>query len=641
MRTSTINYRVADFLKRHPPFDSLDEAERLTLASHGRVKMHERGEALFRQGGEPGGYILVIQQGTVRLVNEAGDGEHLHDILGAGDLLGIGPFLGRDTYQYTARAATDVVLYCLRSEDFEQVMATHPDVARYLKATASVRAGDAVSGAAANTDTTERRRLGVDQAGLPEAVVRGRLLTCRAETPIARAARQMAEGGHDALVVVDGQGLGVGLVTTDDLRDQVATARVSPQARVDAIMRAVPATALPGGQVGDYLLPMMQTGDGLVTITRDGTADTPVEGLVTSRDLVVRYGTDPAGLAHELRRAPSFAELATLHQRIRSLIAEQLTDTAAMGWLLPAVSELQRALIQRVVELATLDAAAEGLAPLGLETCWLRFGTAARAELLTVHDLDCGLVYADPPEAEVREASSQAEQLGRRVAAGLRASGFVFSPGARVLSEPAWCQPLSVWKSRYAAWIRDPILQQIYTARARFDLQPVSHRSPLLEALRAHMAAELGATETFIPVLANDTLAKQPPLTFFEGLVVDDEERQMAHLDIVASALQPLTDVGRVIALDRGAVETTSTWQRLELAARHHAQHRTALGEAAEAFRIGLLHRARAGLRDGHDGTLIDPASLTGYERTVLKSVFRAVAALLELAEQHYLRPLG
>jgi len=27
MRTSTINYRVADFLKQHPPFDGLDEDE--------------------------------------------------------------------------------------------------------------------------------------------------------------------------------------------------------------------------------------------------------------------------------------------------------------------------------------------------------------------------------------------------------------------------------------------------------------------------------------------------------------------------------------------------------------------------------------------------------------------------------------
>ena len=107
---------------------------------------------------------------------------------------------------------------------------------------------------------------------------------------------------------------------------------------------------------------MMRVGDDLVAITSDGTRDTPVEGLVTSHDLAVRRGTAPAGLASELRRAPSCADLAALHQRIRSLIVEHLTDAGALGWLLPAVSELQRALVQRVVELATHECAAAGMA---------------------------------------------------------------------------------------------------------------------------------------------------------------------------------------------------------------------------------------------------------------------------------------
>ena len=640
MRTSTINYRVADFLKRYSPFEFLDEAELLELASHGRVKMHERGEALFREGREPGPYVFVIQQGTVRLVNETDEGEELRDILGAGDLLGVGRFLGRDTYRHTARAATDVVLYCLHAGDVERLIATHEEVARYLEATASVRGQHSAAEQTAR-EASQRRRFWVDQTGPSETVTTSRLLTCSPETAISSAACQMAKAGSDVLVVVDPQGLPQGLVTTNELRDHVATAQVSPQVCVDAIMRAAPATVRAGRRVGDYLLPMMRAGDALVAVTADGTPGTPVEGLVTSRDLVVRYGTDPAGLAHELRRAPSFAELASLHQRIRSLIVEQLTGTGTMGWLLPAVSELQRALVQRVVELATAECAAEGLAPFDFDTCWLQFGNAGRQELLTVHDLDCGLIYANPPEAAAPRVREQVDVLGRRVGAGLRAAGFVFSPGARVVSNPAWCQPLSVWKNRYAGWIRDPVRQRIYAARALFDLRGISDQSPMLDMLRRHIATELSGNDAFIPVLANDTLAKQPPLTFFQGLVVDDEEKKTAHLDMVRSALQPLTDVGRVFALDRVAVETTSTWRRLEQAGEHDPEHRALLDEAAEAFRIALLHRAQAGLRDGHDGALVDPASLTSYEQTVLKSVFHAVSALLEVTEHRYLESGG
>ena len=640
MRTSTINYRVADFLKRYLPFEFLDEAELLDLASHGRVKMHERGEAVFWEGRAPGPYVFVIQQGTVRLVNKTAEGEELRDILGAGDILGVGRLLGRDTYRHTARAATDVGLYCLRASDVERLIASNAEVARYLEATASVRGKHSAVEQTAS-EIGQRRRFWVDQTGPSEAVTTNRLLTCSPATSIEAAARQMAEGGSDALVVVDRRGLLLGLVTTNELRDHVATAQVSPQARVDAIMRAVPATVLPDGRVGDYLLPMIRTGDELVALTTDGTPGTPVEGLVTSRDLVVRYGTDPAGLARALRRAPSFTELASLHQRIRSLIVEQLTGTGTMGWLLPAVSELQRALVQRVVELATAECAAEGQAPFDFDTCWLQFGNAGRQELLTVHDLDCGLLYADPPEAGALRVREHVEVLCQRVGAGLRAAGFVFSPGARVVSNPAWCQPLSVWKDRYTGWIRDPVRQQIYAARALFDLRGISDQSPMLEMLRRHIATELSRNDAFIPVLANDTLAKQPPLTFFQGLVVDTNEKKTAHLDIVRSALQPLTDVGRVFALDRVAVETTSTWRRLEQAGEHHPEHRALLEEAAEGFRIALFHRGQAGLRDGHDGALVDPTSLTSYEQTVLKSVFRTVGALLELTEHRYLESRG
>ena len=80
MRTSTINYRVADFLKRFPPFEFLDDGELLELASHGRVRMHQRGEALFWEGREPGPFVFVIQQGTVRLVNDTDDGEEAIDL---------------------------------------------------------------------------------------------------------------------------------------------------------------------------------------------------------------------------------------------------------------------------------------------------------------------------------------------------------------------------------------------------------------------------------------------------------------------------------------------------------------------------------------------------------------------------------
>src|SRR5688500_12027561 len=49
VNTSVIQYRVADFLKRYAPFDSLPDQDLLDLAGSGRVKFHESEEYVYQQ----------------------------------------------------------------------------------------------------------------------------------------------------------------------------------------------------------------------------------------------------------------------------------------------------------------------------------------------------------------------------------------------------------------------------------------------------------------------------------------------------------------------------------------------------------------------------------------------------------------
>src|SRR5260370_21822479 len=84
MKTSVIRQRVADFLKRHAPFDALDEQDLLDLAGSGKVKFHESEEYIFRQGDPKGQFVWTIQQGRVELIEENPSGELLRDVLGEG-----------------------------------------------------------------------------------------------------------------------------------------------------------------------------------------------------------------------------------------------------------------------------------------------------------------------------------------------------------------------------------------------------------------------------------------------------------------------------------------------------------------------------------------------------------------------------
>ncbi len=74
----------------------------------------------------------------MELLEENPSGELLRDVLGEGDLLGLERFAGDGTCQYSARTASDVILYGVAAPLFESTVERYPAVRRYLAANFSV-----------------------------------------------------------------------------------------------------------------------------------------------------------------------------------------------------------------------------------------------------------------------------------------------------------------------------------------------------------------------------------------------------------------------------------------------------------------------------------------------------------------------
>ena len=128
MNTSVIRHRVADFLKQYPPFDSLEEEDLLQLAGGGRVKFHESEEFVYRLGDIRGKFVWIVQQGAVHLLKGDPEQGNLHDVLEPGELFGLDFFASGGPYLYSARTATDVILYAIDASHFENLVMRHPAV---------------------------------------------------------------------------------------------------------------------------------------------------------------------------------------------------------------------------------------------------------------------------------------------------------------------------------------------------------------------------------------------------------------------------------------------------------------------------------------------------------------------------------
>ncbi len=639
MKTASIAYRVADFLRRHPPFQYLDESELLELVAGGRVLFHEDGELVFERGQKRRPYVYVIQQGVVRLVDydDSGAKEVLRDVRGEGDLLGVGRYLGIAEHTYTARTETDVILYALPAALLWEQIKRHSRASHFLAAYFTVAiAPSELDGGPARADERRLGRRPVDWMAKrveepPWAV------TCGLETPVRAVAASLADQPPGAAaVIVDSEGAPRGLIATRALSDRVASGELALDAPAAQLMSPVIGTLPAGLPAGAYLTRMLELQVEHLVLTEDGSGQGQVVSVLARRDLTRIEAAAPLAIVEDMSRAGGIYELSRLLDQGQTFIAGGLTDAAAMRWLAPMATALYAAVLRRVVVLVEGALVAEGHEIPDLKHCWVFFGTAGRGELTTLYDLDHGLIYDEPEPDQRRVARSYFLELGRRVSAALSACGFVSTAKGIVSGHPSACRSINEWEIGFSHWIQEPIESCVYRATSFFDLRPVHGDCTLVSRLQQHIHREKDRGAGFVPLLVADSMANLPPLTFFRGLVVDDDGRYTETLDLQRATLQPVVDLARALALDAGIEQPVGTLERLQALTPEDEAAQSLVDEAIAAFRNALFYRTRAGLTAHSDGSQVEPSNLTRLEQNLLKSGFRTVLQLMEYTGKRY-----
>lgn len=640
MKTATIAWRVADFLRRYPPFQYMEDGELLELVADGRVLFHEDGEYVFEQGAKRDSRIFVIQQGVVRLVENAPDGgETLRDVRGEGDLLGMGRYLGIDEHICSARTETECILYALDADRFWTLVKRHPRASRFL----AVYFSATMTPPGLEPRPELRARVETPRIGhrpldwMSHALPPRPPPTCSPTTPLREAANRLASTGAEVLAVIDGAGKPLGVITPRLLSDRVATGKLSPDAPARLLMQPVLAVAAPGAPVGRYMTAMLQEQSDHLVLTRDGSTASALLGVIGRRDLACAEGAAPLMICDQMARADHIGALVRLRQEGEAALAAGLTGPDAMRWLAPIAGAFHASVLRRVVALVEGALAAEGHGGPDLDHCWVFFGCAARHELLTRHDLDHGLVYDAAGTPNQRKAArAYYLELGRRVSAGLAACGYATSTKAIVAGHPSACRSVTDWERAFSQWISDPVERSVYRATSFFDMRPIHGDCRLVDRLEHHIHGEESRYPGFVPLLVGDSMANLPPLTFFRGLVIDDEGTYREVLDLQRATLQPVADIARALALDCRLYQATATLERLRALAPEDDEAAVLIEETATAFSTALYHRARTGYSTGTEGSRVDPTKLTRLEQNLLKTGFRTVLRLMEYMGARY-----
>ena len=613
MKTSVIRHRVADFLKQYPPFDSLSEVDLLEVAGSGRVKFHQANEYIFRQGQEKTEIVWMVQQGRVDLIEDCVADEQLRDVVGEGDLLGLDRFLGIGRSLYSARTAGDVILYGVSAALFESLVQRYPAVKRYLRAHFSV---SSLSGS--------RRTSWLDAEAPPEEFLRARLVVLSVHASHAEVRSRLAGSGNRVVALVEESARPFGVMTAADL----ATAPIDSVrlgARPCSAALAAPITTR--AAVRALITARGET----VAVTADGTLDSALRGILTAEELALFSGHNPVRLISAIRNAGSPAEIRPLLRQAKRVVLDALAEPRDVDDCAHIGTEIATALAETCLTQAHNQVSAAGVNAPAVPWCWFMLGATARGELLESGFPAIAAAYDDTVEDLGLECSEYFDKVTEATLTWLRECGVTSANSG----QSAWSlsyKPLSEWKRLYGETIRNPLGDNLYVRRELFDLMPLLGESSLLEGVRDETRLQLRDHGVVIALLANDTLANLPPLTFFHGLVLELDGAQRDSVDIARTAISPIVDAARVFAVASGRLIPANTLDRLRNAALDFPHGAAIFADAAEAFRIAHYYQTLTG------SSTVAPLQLGKFDQRLLKTAFSSIQRLLEFTDSTFVQ---
>ena len=601
MDTAAINYRVADFLKDYLPFQVMDVEDLRHFALLGRVRFFEPNQFIVTQGASRF-EVFVIQQGTVLLWDERSSESRLLDVRGAGAMLGIDEFDRLRSYPYTARSASDVLIYSFPADEFETLIGKYPDALQYISAYGRV-----------STDERSQNQHDPQNASLRSLGSATQPPPCSPEISIRAAAQLLLNANAEMLLVPDPDKGTSTLLTASSFVEWAANGGGDPDQPARTVFRKAPLTMRADATVVEGVLATAAVNAPGFTITSDGTPQGRVQSIVTARDLESIFGDRPLEILHDIRRATTVDALRKARERSRSFVLRYLTNGSASEWLSAYTAQVDQNIVRRIIVMET---------PEDPSACWCFSGAAGRAESLT--SLAPGIVVL------LKEDGNHSAWLDtlRRVQNRVEGCGFFSDKAFDVSFNVAH---ISVWKRRFLDWISDPIFKEIYLGRPFFDLRPVMGDDRLWRELEVQVMSAVD--RDFLHIAANDCLGKLPPLTFFQNAVVDESGGETSLFRLEETALQPLVDVARVFGFAAKKVFGTSTLERFAMAAQLLPENAGIFQEAADTFRVVLWQQGRAGIAQGSSGAELSPALLNPYDRQVLRKAFQSILRLLEFID--------
>ncbi|APT92671.1 histidine kinase [Corynebacterium phocae] len=594
---------VRGFLAKHEPFNHLPPEVLDELPAQMTMRYVRRGTPVVEFGKENHS-LHIIRSGAVDIVSEDGT---LVDRRDTGLNFGYSTLVEDDPVShYTMETVEDSLILDFPRAAFTQLANNNPDVARFFSA--QTRQTSAAA-RALEEDTTEPLRTKLGDVSLNTPVTAAPTVTIR------EAALIMEESGVSSLVLVEDT-KPVGIITDRDFRRHVVARAVDPATPVAEIMTTNLLTVTPETMFMEALLLLAEKRIHHLPVTKDGN----LVGIITQTDITNLLHDDPVYLAAGLNRATDLDGVFTKAGEMAVRYIDRGSSPDEVCGIMTMVAD---ALARRLCEMAE---AKLGAPP--VPYAFVAVGSQGRREMGLASDQDNALVL-DNSFDETQHGSYFAE-LGEFVCQGLAKAGQVLCPGNMMASNPEWRMTTQQWEETFHNWITAPEPEALLHAQVFFDFRVLYGSAELGESVHTSAVSMAKGARRLHAHLASLAARREPPLTFFRGLVVDRDGEYRNTLDVKKGGTAGIVQMARLFSLVEGS-QSVETNARLQDAA-GGAVSQGGAKELADAFaylrQLTFQHQAAQVHAGQTPDYHIDPSTLSRLDRERLRDSFRTIKGM-------------
>lgn len=626
--------RIADFLKRFPPFSSLSYLELGNIAEQSKIIYLDKNQVLFKGGDATHTEFYIVKEGALGLSLTSDAEETLVDKCDEGDIVGLRPFFAKNDYLMTARAREEALVFAIPIAVFQPFITENPKVLEFLlESFASQtrnphdkgRAGKLVS---ENTIFNEQA---TDIQYFQPIKYTKNPITANADDILMYIAKTMSNSAIGSVIIQENQ-LPIGIITDRDLRSKIATGLFPITIDARTVM-TIPVITVPENiSVAEAQMMMLKHNVGHLCVTKDGSDKTSVSGIISEHDVVAAQANTPGVLLKQTRRAANWKELKHVREKLTDLIQNSIDKNIPVSHISNIVAEINIAITQRAVQLAI--AAMETPPP--TRFIWLNLGSQGRKEQLLLTDQNTALIFEDTVPEKYAGVKEYFMEMAGNASGILNKIGYAYSPGKIMAGDSRWCKSVTDWVKQYDTWMNTPAERGVEISTVFFDIDFISSHPDMEDAITGRLLNNLKDNKKFFAYLAADALRNPPPLGFFRQFLVENDGEHKDSFDIKSRALEPLIDAARLLALNQNLIEVTGTYHRYKKLAELEPQNEELYTECADAFNTLMRFRTEEGLINSSDGRYLNLKELSKTDKVKLKNCFTPINNIQEMVKNRF-----